>query len=382
MNYIDCDIIVELTLLVAEGGETTERQYPVTARKHSWNRRVYEIVAALARDGATPGSGAVPASSTAPARRILSATARLKNGSRVDILDQFIEDGWRTWLDTDRYVRLHQVPHSTPERDARIRAHEIVEDAQASDWTPEHDALDAAYDMACVAEKAAVLRTAASWQESVAEEPVPEEAPATEGPAVDPVIVEPVAVIAEPVTPVQEPEFAPPIPTPANDTSSYDTALRRARSARNAAEAEERQTLAAFLAAQEARRQAQADLDEIQATAELYSAPAVADVGEDRDPRLGPDADEEAAESEAHAEFVATLNGLEADDRLTDALAATDAAESELWSAVSRAELALGAEVATEIGAACRLLWRAHQAERVASDIHDRACDGRSRLAA
>ncbi len=165
-------------------------------------------------------------------------------------------------------------------------------------------------------------------------------------------------------------------------TESYDTVLQRAHAARNSAEAKEHCALAAFLSAQEARRLAQADLDEVLATAKLYIAPSVSDADADWDPRPGLDPDEEADEAKAHAVFVATLNGLEADDRLTDAIGATDAAEAELWSAVSRAEAVMGTEVVSEISAACRLVWSAHQAERVASDVYDWAHDVVDRLAA
>jgi len=49
--------------------------------------------------------------------------------------------------------------------------------------------------------------------------------------------------------------------------------LRRARAARDAAEQEERLALEALFAAREARRAAQEELDEVQATVEVWGAP-------------------------------------------------------------------------------------------------------------
>ncbi|MGI4794450.1 MAG: hypothetical protein ACRYG8_10320 [Janthinobacterium lividum] len=61
----------------------------------------------------------------------------------------------------------------------------------------------------------------------------------------------------------------------------FDTVVRRARSVRDAAEQAESRGLQAFLALQEGRREAQADLDEVLATAEIWSAPLVPAVSGD-----------------------------------------------------------------------------------------------------
>lgn len=61
----------------------------------------------------------------------------------------------------------------------------------------------------------------------------------------------------------------------------FDTVVRRARTARDAAEQAERRGLEAFQALQEARREAQADYDEVLATAEIWSAPLVPAVSGD-----------------------------------------------------------------------------------------------------
>ncbi len=211
------------------------------------------------------------------------------------MLDQMLREGWADWLERDRREEPYRIRHSTGERDARLRARQVLTEIEVGltdrygllHSTPELEAAQVAYEAACAVEDAAVAQVAATWREPVAVEPM----------------------VAEAVIEVAEPVVATAPPAPANDTIDYATVLQRARSARNAAEAEERRAMAVFLDAQEARRQAQGDLEEVLATAELYSAPAVADVGEDWDPRLGPDAVKEEAEVLEHSEFLATLAG-------------------------------------------------------------------------
>ena len=57
------------------------------------------------------------------------------------------------------------------------------------------------------------------------------------------------------------------------EAEDFHAVVRCARTARDAAEQAERIGLEAFLALQEARREAQADYDEVLATAEIWSAP-------------------------------------------------------------------------------------------------------------
>ncbi len=356
MTDIDTSLVTHV-VFNDEDGDTYEIK--VRPKRMPWARIAHQEVRDLIVSGAMPGASSVGGYRT-------QASARLRDGSVVDVTERLLRDGWSSWIEVDRFSPYH-VEQSTPERDARIAAGTAANEAGY--------ATTEVYEAACEAEDAAMARVVASWREPVVEQ---ESVEAIAG-VVAPVAAEPAV---RSVVEAEESLPATSAPVPANDTIDYAVVLQRTRAVRDTAEAEERRAMEALLQAQEVRRLAQSDLDEVRATAELYSAPTVVEADADWDPHLGPDADEEVAEAEAHKVFVATLNGLEADDGLTVACAATDAAEARLWSEVSRIEFQVGAEDASGLGDACRVLWEAHQAERIASDVYDRAYEGRVKLAA
>ena len=89
------NLVVEVAVVTQSGEESKTQTYKVSPRKNPWRRVAYQIAASLAYDGAPAGSGAVAACGVASARRIVSATARLKDGTHMDALDVLLEERGR-----------------------------------------------------------------------------------------------------------------------------------------------------------------------------------------------------------------------------------------------------------------------------------------------